>query len=84
MTEQTENYIILKPVAERFNEVAKSISDEEIKSLIKATMVEQISKAFDFDRIQDIVDDYFDNHSDDIENMIRDSIMNRMKMPSRY
>ena len=32
---QTENYIILKLIAERFNKIANSISDDEIKSLIK-------------------------------------------------
>ena len=85
MTEQTENYIVLKPIAERFNEIAKSFSDEEIRSIIKETMREQISKAFDFDRVQDIVDEYIDNHSDDIAEMARDSISKRMSMTaSRY
>ena len=85
MTEQTENYIILKPIAERFNEIAKSFSDEEIRSIIKETMREQISKAFDFDRVQDIVDEYIDNHSDDIADMVKDSISKRMAMTtSRY
>lgn len=84
MTEQTQNYIILKPVAERFNEIAKTISDEEIRSLIKATMREQLIKAFDFDRVQDIVNEYIDNHSSDIEDMVRNSIADRMKMSSKY
>lgn len=85
MTEQTENYIILKPIAERFNEIAKSFSDEEIRSIIKETMREQISKAFDFDRVQDIVDEYIDNHSDEIAEMAKDSISKRMSMTaSRY
>lgn len=35
MTNQTQDYITLKPIAERFKEVANSISDEEIKSIIK-------------------------------------------------
>lgn len=84
MTEQTENYIVLKPIAERFNEIAKSFSDEEIRSIIKETMREQISKAFDFDRVQDIVDEYIDNHSSDIGDMVKDSIVSRMKMSNRY
>jgi len=33
MKSQTENYIILKPIAERFNRIANSISDDEIRSL---------------------------------------------------
>ena len=35
MENRTESYIILKPIAERFNRIAKEISDEEIKNLIK-------------------------------------------------
>ena len=35
MTNQTQDYITLKPIAERFKEVAMSISDDEIKSIIK-------------------------------------------------
>jgi hypothetical protein len=31
MSNQTENYIILKPIAERFNRIANSITDDEIK-----------------------------------------------------
>lgn len=85
MTEQTENYIVLKPIADRFNEIAKSFSDEEIRSIIKNTMREQISKAFDFDRVQDIVNEYIDNHSDDIAEMVGKSIANRMSMTTnRY
>lgn len=85
MTEQTENYIVLKPIAERFNEIAKSFSDEEIRSIIKETMREQIAKAFDFDHVQDIVDDYIDNHSEDIAEMVGKSISNRMSMTTnRY
>ena len=35
MSRQVQDYITLKPIAERFKEVAMSISDDEIKALIK-------------------------------------------------
>lgn len=38
MNNQTENYIVLKPIAERFNEVSKTISDEDIKYIIKVQL----------------------------------------------
>lgn len=34
MNKQTENYIILKPIAERFNRVALEITDEDIRYII--------------------------------------------------
>ena len=48
MSKQTENYIVLKPIAERFNRIAKEISDDDIKYIIKDAMREQIKDIFDF------------------------------------
>lgn len=42
MNKQTLDYITLKPIAERFKEVAASITDDEIRSLIKQELREQI------------------------------------------
>jgi len=39
---QTRDYITLKPIAERFKEVAATISDDKIKCLIKNELREQI------------------------------------------
>jgi mannitol-1-phosphate/altronate dehydrogenase len=78
MDKQTENYIVLKPIAERFNKVAETISDEDIKSIIKEAMKEQILGAFDFDKIGEITDEYIDTHSSEIENTISESTNNRI------
>ena len=79
MDKQTENYIILKPIAERFNLVAKDISDEDIKYIIKDAMKEQIKGIFDFERLSELTDTYIDENEDDIKQMISDSITSRLK-----
>ena len=43
MTQQTENYLILKPIAERFNRVTAEITDDDIKYMIKSLMKEKIA-----------------------------------------
>ena len=47
MNNQTESYIVLKPIAERFSKVANEISDEEIKTMIKSVMQDRIANAID-------------------------------------
>ena len=84
MNKQSESYIILKPIAERFNKVAKDISDEDIKYIIKQAMAEQIQNAFDFSKIGEITETYIEEHQYEINNMIFSAIDNRMKMPSKY
>ena len=79
MDRQTENYIILKPIAERFNLVAKDISDEDIKYIIKDAMKEQVKGIFDFGRLAELADTYIDENEEDIKQMISDSITNRLK-----
>lgn len=48
MSNQAQDYITLKPIAERFKKVAATISDDEIKSLIKQELREQIRTQVDF------------------------------------
>lgn len=48
MSKQAEDYIKLKPIADRFKEVAMSISDEEIKAIIKEELREQIRNQVEF------------------------------------
>lgn len=50
MTRQTEDYITLKPIADRFKEIANSISDEKIKILIKEELKHQIKEQVEFGR----------------------------------
>jgi len=79
MNNQTENYIILKPIAERFNRIAKEISDEDIKYIIKEAMWEQIKSIFDFSRLEELTYEYIDKNEEDIKQMIADSIIDRLR-----
>lgn len=78
MNNKTENYIILKPIAERFNKVASEISDDDIKSIIKMAMKEQIENSFDFGVLSDIAEEYIDDNKDKINEMIMESICNKL------
>ena len=84
MNKQTENYLILKPIAERFNRVASEVTDEDIKHIIISLMKEKISEALDFSAVQDIVDEYIDNHQEEIANAAMDSLKNRLELPREY
>jgi len=83
MNNQTENYIILKPIADKFNDVAKQITDDEIKNIIKEQLVSKIKEelehiSFGFE-IQEIAEKHISENSFDIENMIAKSIENKFK-----
>lgn len=83
MTNQTQDYITLKPIAERFKEVANSISNEEIKSLIKQELREQIRTQVDFgSTIAQWVDDMLEDDESWVELVIscmKESIKNKFK-----
>ena len=79
MNEQTENYIILKPIAERFNRVAEEIMDNDIKYIIKETMREQVKKVIDFGRLEDMINEVIEDNEESIKEMIVESISNRIK-----
>ncbi len=83
MTNQTQDYIVLKPIAERFKEVAATISDDEIKSLIKEELKEQIRTQVDFgstiaqwvEEMLDCDDSWFEL----VTNCMKESIKNKFK-----
>ena len=81
MSEQTESYIVLKPIAERFSRVASEITDDEIKQIIKSEMREQLGRIRFGDVLSELVDEWFED--EDHVNMIRDtfteSVKNRIK-----
>lgn len=79
MNNQTENYIILKPIAERFNKIAKEISDSDIKYIIKEAMGEQIKGVFDFGRLEELTEEYIADNEDSIKEMISESIISRLR-----
>jgi len=79
MDKQTESYIVLKPIAEKFNLAAKEISDEDIKCIIKDAMREQIKGIFDFSRLEELTEEYIEENESDIKEMIAVSISSRLK-----
>ena len=84
MTQQTENYLILKPIAERFNRVASEITDDDIKYMIKSLMKEKIAEAINFDVVSDIINEYLDEHKEEIAHAAIDSLANRLELPHGY
>lgn len=83
MTNQTQDYITLKPIAERFKEVAATISDDEIKSLIKEELREQIRTQVDFgSTIAQWVEDMLNDDESWVELVIdcmKESIKNKFR-----
>lgn len=83
MTKQTQDYLTLKPIAERFKEVAMSITDDEIKSIIKEELRNQIRDQVDFGyTIGQWVDDMLENDESWVELVIscmKESIRNKFK-----
>lgn len=83
MNKQTTEYIALKGISERFNEVAKSFTDEEIKSIIKSTLQvkieEEISHIGFSEDIQEIASNFIMKNTFNIEKLIEDYIGNKFK-----
>lgn len=79
MSDQTESYIVLKPLADRFNRIAKEISDDEIKSLIKSEIREQIKTVSFKHDIQAIISDYIDTHEGDIIDLYKRELNNKFQ-----
>lgn len=84
MTQQTENYLILKPIAERFNRVASEITDDDIKYMITSLMKEKIADAINFNVVSDIIDEYISEHAEEIAHAAMDSLAKRLELPHGY
>lgn len=81
MTNKTETYIALKPIAERFSRVALEITDDEIKHIIKNEIREQVNKIDFASTIQIIVDEWLEDESniEFINRSLKESIKNKFK-----
>ncbi len=83
MTKQTQDYVTLKPIAERFKEVTMSITDDEIKSIIKEELREQIRNQVNFgSTIGQWVEDMLEDDESWVELVIscmKESIKNKFK-----
>lgn len=84
MNKETENYIKLKPIAERFSRISNEISDGEIKGLIRDAMISKIEESINFDLLSDTINDYLEEHSEEINHAIMDSLLKRLDLPSGY
>lgn len=78
MEKQTENYIVLKPIAERFNKIAVTISDEDIRRIIKQAMADQIKGIFDFSRLDELTETWIEENEEKIKEMISKSISDKL------
>lgn len=81
MSNQTESYIVLNPITERFTRIADEITDDEIKNLIISGLKEQL-KSVDLGRLVGyIVEAYFEDETniETIQNLIEESIKNKFK-----
>jgi len=81
LNNQTESYIVLKPIAERFSRVASEITDDEIKNLIKSELREQIKTLHFGQVLGDVIDEWLEQEdvTDLIYKTLTDSIKNRLK-----
>ena len=84
MTQQSENYLILKPIAERFNRVASEITDDDIKYIIKQVMKDKIQDAIDFSIVEEKLTKWIDDNSDQVVHAMQDAIAERLKLPKDY
>ena len=84
MKQQTENYLILKSIAERFNRVASEITDDDIKYIIKSLMKEKIAEAINFGVVSDIINDYLYDHQEEIAHAAMECLAKRLDLPRDY
>lgn len=68
MAKQTEDYLSLKPLAERFQEAANRITDEELDCIIRSKIKEQIEEQIDFSSLGIVIEETVENWFDDNEN----------------
>lgn len=85
MTKQTEDYLSLKPLAERFRETANRITDKELDCIIRSKIKEQIEEQIDFSSLGIAIEETIENWFDDNENCnfvldtLRESIERRLR-----
>ena len=81
---QAENYIVLKPIAERFSKVASEMTDSDIEMIIKDVMKERIADVIDFSSITDKISEFVENNEELIVHAVLDSLAKRLELPSNY
>lgn len=88
MSKQTEDYISLKPIADRFREAAKSISDDELREIVKDGLRSKVREELDCINLplEEITEAWFEDESNVawILNSLKESIENRLYGRSRW
>ena len=85
MIKQTEDYLSLRPLAERFQKAANRITDEELDCIIRSKIKEQIEEQIDFSYLGIAIEETIENWFDDNENCnfvldtLRESIERRLR-----
>ena len=81
MENKTESYIILKPIAERFNRITNEITDDEIKDLIKSSLREQLRENEIARSVGFVIDEWFedDKNIEFIKDAVEESIRNKLR-----
>lgn len=85
MNKQTADYISLKPLADRFREVANSISDDKIKNIIVKKLEEKVDEQLDGINIplDEIVNYWFEDENninwviDNLKESIENKLLNK-------
>lgn len=86
MKKQTEDYLSLKPLAERFKEAANRITDEELDYIIRSKIKEQVENQIDFSSFGIAIEETIENWFEDNENCnfildtLRESIERRLRL----
>lgn len=85
MTKQTEDYLSLKPLAERFKEAANKITDEELDYIIRSKIKEQIENQINFSSfgiaMEQVIEDWFEDNENCnfILDTLKESIERRLR-----
>ena len=82
MDKQTFDYVSLKLIVDRFREVAETISDYEIRDIIKAQIAEKVKEQLSDSSfsLEQIVDDWFEDetHVAWVNETLKDSIKSKL------
>ena len=70
MTNQTSDYISLKPIADRFKEAANQITDEEIQEMVRNAIRKQINDQILLNTgvLGDVINEWIENWLEDPDN----------------
>ena len=79
MENKTESYIVLKPIAERFARVASEITDDEIRSLIKSEMRDQIKTVNFKGCVGDVLGEWVDDNAETIRTLAATCLAEKLR-----